>query len=98
MVSANFKPIHRVYMPCNNVARFIRAGFVFKHKWWFVQFVHPLQTSYDVITCSFAVVVSNDYLYGFPDQIGLKVNAETIEQNIPAAWALINQIAEEQEQ
>lgn len=40
---------------------------------------------------------ANDYLYGFPDQIGLKVNAETIEQNIPAAWALINQIAEEQE-
>lgn len=31
-----------------------------------------------------------DYLYAFPDRLGLKVSAETIEQNLPIAWALIN--------
>ncbi|MEO0733337.1 MAG: hypothetical protein AAFZ52_10920, partial [Bacteroidota bacterium] len=32
----------------------------------------------------------DDYLYAFPDRVGHKVSAETIEANLPTAWALIN--------
>jgi len=37
---------------------------------------------------------ANDYLYGFPDQPGNKVSAEDIDRNLPAAWDIVNQIAE----
>ncbi|MEM9929441.1 MAG: extracellular solute-binding protein [Bacteroidota bacterium] len=40
---------------------------------------------------------ANSYLYGFPDAIGLKVSGETIENNLPAAWGIINGVALEQQ-
>lgn len=39
---------------------------------------------------------ANEYLYGIPDRIGLAFTAERMEENIPTAWQIINQIASSQ--
>ncbi len=41
---------------------------------------------------------ANSYLYGFPDAIGLKVSGEEIENSLPAAWGIINGVAQAQAQ
>ncbi len=39
---------------------------------------------------------ANNYLFGFPDVIGLKVSGEETENSLPAAWGIINGVAEAQ--
>jgi ABC-type Fe3+ transport system substrate-binding protein len=39
----------------------------------------------------------NDYLFGLPDRVGIQVDGEMIEQHLPAAWSIINQVAEAQQ-
>jgi ABC-type Fe3+ transport system substrate-binding protein len=36
---------------------------------------------------------ANSYLYGFPDQVGLKVTGEDMDRSMPAAWGIINSAA-----
>lgn len=41
---------------------------------------------------------ANEYLYGFPGQIGLKVSGEDIDRSLPTAWGIINGVAEQARQ
>ncbi len=89
----NFYNMTCVTMPANAPDRNLGAKMI---DFLFQQNIQEILTTgwFEFPSQTFAE--ANDYLYGFPDNIGLKVSGEEIESRLPAAWGIINQVAESQ--
>jgi len=90
----NFYNMTCVTMPANALDRNLAAKMI---DFLFQQNIQEILTTAWFEFPSQTFAETNDYLYGFPDNIGLKVSGEEIENSLPAAWGIINQIAEAQQ-
>ncbi len=90
--NVNFINMTCITMPANAPNRNMAVGFI---NYMFSKEVQEQLSNawFEFPTHAFAE--ANEYLYGFPDRLGYKLSAESLEQNIPIGWALVNAQAEQ---